>query len=54
MAGDLAGTARSRWPIPTFKRQAGGPTAYVKIAEGCNMSCAFSAIPGFKGAQRSK
>ena len=39
---------------PTFKRQAGGPTAYVKIAEGCNMSCTFCAIPGFKGAQRSK
>ena len=39
---------------PTFTRQAGGPTAYVKIAEGCNMSCTFCAIPGFKGAQRSK
>ena len=39
---------------PTFSRRAGGPTAYVKIAEGCNMSCTFCAIPGFKGKQRSK
>ena len=39
---------------PSFGRTAAGPTAYVKIAEGCNMSCTFCAIPGFKGAQRSK
>jgi ribosomal protein S12 methylthiotransferase len=39
---------------PTFRRRAAGATAYVKIAEGCNMACTFCAIPGFKGAQRSK
>ncbi|HXI15199.1 MAG TPA: 30S ribosomal protein S12 methylthiotransferase RimO [Chloroflexota bacterium] len=40
---------------PTFTRDAEGrATAYVKIAEGCNMTCTFCAIPGFKGAQRSK
>ncbi|HEU5317533.1 MAG TPA: 30S ribosomal protein S12 methylthiotransferase RimO [Chloroflexota bacterium] len=39
---------------PTFTRAAGTPTAYVKIAEGCNMTCTFCAIPGFKGKQRSK
>jgi ribosomal protein S12 methylthiotransferase len=39
---------------PTFERAAAGPTAYVKIAEGCNMSCTFCAIPSFKGLQRSK
>jgi ribosomal protein S12 methylthiotransferase len=39
---------------PTFSRTASGPTAYVKIAEGCNMACTFCAIPGFKGPQRSK
>jgi ribosomal protein S12 methylthiotransferase len=39
---------------PTFRRRAAGPTAYVKIAEGCNMSCSFCAIPSFKGPQRSK
>jgi ribosomal protein S12 methylthiotransferase len=37
-----------------FTRQASGPTAYVKIAEGCNMTCTFCAIPSFKGLQRSK
>ena len=39
---------------PTFARAAHGPTAYVKIAEGCNMTCTFCAIPSFKGRQRSK
>jgi ribosomal protein S12 methylthiotransferase len=39
---------------PTFSRTASGPTAYVKIAEGCNMACTFCAIPSFKGPQRSK
>lgn len=39
---------------PTFSRTASGPTAYVKIAEGCNMTCTFCAIPSFKGLQRSK
>src|SRR5207248_1976855 len=41
-------------PDPTFDRRATGPTAYVKIAEGCNMTCTFCAIPSFKGLQRSK
>jgi ribosomal protein S12 methylthiotransferase len=27
--------------------------AYLKIAEGCNRSCAFCAIPGIRGAQQS-
>ena len=39
---------------PSFARHTSGPTAYVKIAEGCNMSCTFCAIPSFKGTQRSK
>ncbi|MGI8424611.1 MAG: 30S ribosomal protein S12 methylthiotransferase RimO [Chloroflexota bacterium] len=39
---------------PTFARSAVSPTAYVKIAEGCNMTCTFCAIPSFKGKQRSK
>ena len=39
---------------PTFARTAATPTAYVKIAEGCNMTCTFCAIPSFKGKQRSK
>lgn len=32
----------------------GGPSAYVKIAEGCNRSCSFCAIPGIRGKQRSR
>ena len=29
-------------------------TAYLKIAEGCDHSCAFCAIPGFRGSFRSR
>lgn len=32
----------------------GGPFAYLKIAEGCNHSCAFCAIPGIRGTHRSR
>lgn len=32
----------------------GGPSAYMKIAEGCNRSCSFCAIPGIRGKQRSR
>lgn len=31
-----------------------GHSAYIKIAEGCNRSCSFCAIPGFRGKQRSR
>lgn len=31
-----------------------GPYAYVKIAEGCDMECAFCAIPQFRGRHRSR
>jgi ribosomal protein S12 methylthiotransferase len=30
------------------------PWAYVKIAEGCDRSCGFCAIPSFRGKQRSR
>ncbi len=32
----------------------GGAHAYLKIAEGCNHSCAFCAIPGIRGQHRSR
>jgi ribosomal protein S12 methylthiotransferase len=32
----------------------GKVSAYVKIAEGCNRSCAFCTIPEFRGKQRSR
>lgn len=31
-----------------------GPSAYLKIADGCDAACAFCAIPLIKGPQRSK
>ncbi|HUF97813.1 MAG TPA: 30S ribosomal protein S12 methylthiotransferase RimO [Ilumatobacter sp.] len=30
------------------------PWAYIKIAEGCDRSCGFCAIPSFRGPQRSR
>jgi ribosomal protein S12 methylthiotransferase len=32
----------------------GQHSAYVKIAEGCNRTCAFCTIPSFRGKQRSR
>ncbi|MFP5326190.1 MAG: 30S ribosomal protein S12 methylthiotransferase RimO [Acidimicrobiia bacterium] len=34
--------------------KSGRPWAYVKIAEGCDRSCGFCAIPSFRGPQRSR
>jgi ribosomal protein S12 methylthiotransferase len=36
--------------LPSLSRH----SVYVKIAEGCNRSCAFCAIPTFRGKQRSR
>ncbi|MGH9224249.1 MAG: 30S ribosomal protein S12 methylthiotransferase RimO [Acidimicrobiales bacterium] len=33
---------------------AAGSWAYVKVAEGCDRTCAFCAIPSFRGKQRSR
>jgi ribosomal protein S12 methylthiotransferase len=33
---------------------AAAPWAYVKVAEGCNRTCGFCAIPSFRGRQRSR
>ena len=30
------------------------PWAYVKVAEGCDRTCGFCAIPSFRGPQRSR
>ena len=46
--------------LPTFdllnlpRPKSGRPWAYVKIAEGCDRSCGFCAIPSFRGPQRSR
>lgn len=40
--------------LTTFRRADGGPSAYVKIADGCDHNCAFCTIPSIKGRQASK
>lgn len=50
----------SSTPLPEFdllnlpRPKASAPWAYVKIAEGCDRSCGFCAIPSFRGPQRSR
>jgi ribosomal protein S12 methylthiotransferase len=52
--------AVSSAPIPSFdllnlpRPKSTSPWAYVKIAEGCDRSCGFCAIPSFRGPQRSR
>ena len=49
-----------RAPVPSLdllnlpRPRSASPWAYVKIAEGCNRSCGFCAIPSFRGPQRSR
>jgi ribosomal protein S12 methylthiotransferase len=46
--------------VPSFdllnlpRPPATAPWAYVKVAEGCDRSCGFCAIPSFRGPQRSR
>lgn len=50
----------SSTPLPRFdllnmpRPKSMSPWAYVKIAEGCDRSCGFCAIPSFRGPQRSR
>jgi len=47
-------------PVPLLdllnlpRPKSAAPWAYVKIAEGCDRSCGFCAIPSFRGPQRSR
>jgi ribosomal protein S12 methylthiotransferase len=47
-------------PVPTLdllnlpRPPATAPWAYLKIAEGCDRTCGFCAIPSFRGPQRSR
>lgn len=47
-------------PVPSFdllnlpRPAASAPWAYVKVAEGCDRTCGFCAIPSFRGPQRSR
>ncbi len=40
--------------LTTFNRYQTGPSAYVKVADGCDHNCAFCTIPTIKGRQVSK
>ena len=42
------------WRTAPILRHASGPSAYLKISDGCNLRCAFCTIPSFKGDMRSK
>ncbi len=42
------------WRTAPIRRHVGGPSAYLKISDGCNLRCAFCTIPSFKGDMRSK
>jgi ribosomal protein S12 methylthiotransferase len=46
--------AYADWRTAPIARRASGPSAYLKISDGCNLRCAFCTIPSFKGDMRSK
>src|SRR3712207_4599557 len=50
----VPGHAPASGPPPLRRRLAGGPTAPVKIASGCDRRCTFCAIPVFRGAYVSR
>jgi ribosomal protein S12 methylthiotransferase len=62
--GDVVGELFGEAPQPeiagcegmltTFSRADAGPSAYVKVADGCDHNCAFCTIPSIKGRQVSK
>jgi ribosomal protein S12 methylthiotransferase len=47
-------------PVPSLdllnlpRPKASAPWAYIKVAEGCDRTCGFCAIPQFRGKQRSR
>jgi len=57
LGGRLGGHVRPKGEVSAvtpMQRRAQGPSAYLKIADGCSAPCAFCAIPLIKGPQRSK
>ncbi len=48
------GTVPASGPPVLRRRLAGGPTAPLKIASGCDRRCAFCAIPSFRGSYLSR
>jgi len=56
----LIPVSASNAPVPALdllnmaRPKSTSPWAYVKIAEGCDRTCGFCAIPSFRGPQRSR
>jgi ribosomal protein S12 methylthiotransferase len=48
------GLISARSVVEPLPRKAIGPSAYLKIADGCDRPCTFCIIPAIKGAHRSK
>jgi len=48
------GGPRDLLELPRPATSPRAPWAYVKVAEGCDRTCAFCAIPSFRGKQRSR
>ncbi len=46
--------AYADWRTTPIRRHVSGPSAYLKISDGCNLRCSFCTIPSFKGDMRSK
>jgi ribosomal protein S12 methylthiotransferase len=44
----------ARSVVVSLPRRAQGPSAFLKIADGCDRPCTFCIIPAIKGAHRSK
>jgi ribosomal protein S12 methylthiotransferase len=54
IAGPAKAPTRLFSPPSPGLRFSGGAFAYLKVAEGCNHTCAFCAIPGIRGRYRSR
>jgi ribosomal protein S12 methylthiotransferase len=60
VVGDLFGEAEQpevagcEGMLTSFSRASAGPSAYVKVADGCDHNCHFCTIPSIKGRQVSK
>ena len=53
--GGATAEGASRFDLLNLPRPSGrAPWAYVKLAEGCDRSCSFCAIPSVRGKQRSR
>jgi ribosomal protein S12 methylthiotransferase len=56
LLGDLTGTERAAPPpsAAAARTPAGGPSAYLQIADGCFRTCAYCTIPSIRGPYRSR